>query len=49
MTYHFKAKIYKTALNWAVDVPHPIVQVMIPEKGYIRIKGQIKGFELYKP
>lgn len=45
MTYHFKAKIYKTGINWAVDVPYSIVQGMIPEKGYIRIKGQINGFE----
>ncbi|KQB99719.1 DUF1905 domain-containing protein [Pedobacter sp. Hv1] len=45
MTHHFKAKIYKIGINWAVDVPASIVQEMIPEKGYIRIKGQINGFE----
>lgn len=45
MTYHFKAKIYKTGINWAVDVPQTIVREMTPEKGYIRIKGQINNFD----
>ncbi len=44
-TYHFEAKIYKIGINWAVDVPASIVQEMTPEKGYIRIKGQINSFE----
>lgn len=44
MDYQFKAKIYKIGINWAVDVPQSIVQEMIPEKGYIRIKGQINDF-----
>lgn len=44
-SFNFKAKIYKIGINWAVDVPASIVQEMIPEKGYIRIKGQINGFE----
>ncbi|RYG16482.1 MAG: DUF1905 domain-containing protein [Chitinophagaceae bacterium] len=43
--YHFKAKIYKTGINWAVDVPLKISEQMLPEKGYIRIKGQINGFD----
>lgn len=45
MGHHFKAEIYKIGINWAVDVPAAIVQEMIPEKGYIRIKGQINGFD----
>lgn len=45
MAYQFKAKIYKIGINWAVDVPQSIVQEMIPEKGYIRIKGQINDFD----
>lgn len=45
MAYHFEAEIYKTGINWAVDVPSEISQQMVPEKGYIRIKGQINGFD----
>ena len=45
MSYQFKAKIYKIAMNWAVHVPPSIVQEMMPEKGYIRIKGQINNFD----
>lgn len=42
---NFKAKIYKTGINWAVDVPTAITEKMLPEKGYIRIKGQINNFD----
>lgn len=45
MEYHFKAKIYKTGINWAVDVPLEISSQLKPEKGYIRIKGQINDFD----
>jgi len=45
MKFHFTAKIYKTGINWAVDVPEEISKQMLPEKGYIRIKGQINGFD----
>ena len=45
MIYQFDAKIYKIGINWAVDVPQSIVQEMTPEKGYIRIKGQINDFD----
>lgn len=45
MAYHFEAKIYPTGINWAVDVPFEISEQMVPEKGYIRIKGQINGFD----
>jgi hypothetical protein len=45
MMFQFTAKIYKTGINWAVDVPEEISKRMLPEKGYIRIKGQINGFE----
>lgn len=45
MSYQFEAKIYKIGINWAVDVPHSIAQKMTPEKGYIRIKGQINDFD----
>ncbi len=42
---HFIAKIYKIGINWAVDVPGEISDQMMPEKGYIRIKGLINGFD----
>lgn len=45
MTHHFKAEIYKTGINWAVDVPLSITDCLTKEKGYIRIKGQINGFD----
>ena len=44
MTHHFKAEIYKTGINWAVDVPLSIIDKLTKEKGYIRIKGEINGF-----
>lgn len=42
---HFKAKIYKTGINWCVDVPSRISEQLEKEKGYIRIKGLINNFE----
>ena len=39
--YHFSAKIYKTGINAAVDVPKPITDALQPVKGYIRITGTI--------
>jgi hypothetical protein len=45
MKFSFKAKIYKTGINWCVDVPARISQQMIAKKGYIRIKGQINNFD----
>jgi len=44
MTYRFKARIYKIGINWAVDVPKNITEKLIPNKGYIRIKGEINDF-----
>lgn len=45
MTYRFKATLYQTGINWAVDVPVTITQRLEKEKGYIRVKGQINGFD----
>lgn len=45
MGYQFTAKIYKIGINWAVDVPPEISAQMQTEKGYIRIKGQLNGFD----
>ena len=44
MEYRFTAKIYQTGINWAVDVPVQIMHYMLPDSGYIRIKGEINGF-----
>jgi hypothetical protein len=48
MKYHFKAKIYKTGINWCVDVPVKITKKMVAEKGYIKIKGKINSFDFAK-
>ena len=48
MKHHFKAVIYKTGINWCVDTPAAIAKKLIAEKGYIRIKGQINGFDFSK-
>jgi hypothetical protein len=48
MSAHFKSKIYKVGVNWCVDVPVRITKEMVPEKGYIKIKGQINGFDFSK-
>lgn len=45
MKHQFKAKIYKTGINWAVDVPKEITDSLSPEKGYIRVRGQINDFD----
>lgn len=45
MKHQFKAAIYKTGINWCVDVPADITQTMQADKGYIRIMGAINGFE----
>jgi len=41
--HHFSAKIYKTGINAAVDVPKEITDALQPVKGYIRISGTING------
>jgi hypothetical protein len=43
MKYTFKARIYKTGINWCVDVPERITLKLQATKGYIRIKGTING------
>lgn len=43
--HSFKAKIYKVGINAVVDVPDTVSGEMEPEKGYIRIKGTINGFD----
>lgn len=42
--YRFKAEIYKTGINYCVDVPENITSEMTATKGYIKIKGSINTF-----
>ncbi len=48
MELKFKAKIYKVGINACVDVPESVTEKMTPEKGYIKVKGLINGFEFFK-
>ena len=48
MKHTFKAKIYKTGINWCVDVPTAITELLTAEKGRIKIKGQINNFDFTK-
>ncbi|WP_158561326.1 YdeI/OmpD-associated family protein [Emticicia sp. C21] len=45
MIHSFQAKIYPTGINWAVDVSEEITSQLQKQKGYIKIKGQINGFD----
>ncbi len=47
-SYTFKAVIYKTGINFAVDVPLDITSQLKAVKGYIRIKGTIDKFPFTK-
>ena len=44
MKFGFRAKIYKVGINLCVDVPRRITAQMIPNRGYIPVKGKIKGY-----
>lgn len=44
----FTGKIYKTGINWCVDVPLEVTEQLYAEKGHINIKGQINGFDFIK-
>lgn len=46
--YRFKAEIYKTGINYCVDVPENITSEMTVTKGYIKIKGTINTFPFNK-
>jgi hypothetical protein len=43
MKFKFSAKIYKVGINPCVRVPFKITDKMTPSKGYIPVKGTIKG------
>lgn len=44
MNHQFSAVIYKTGINWCVDVPPQIISELRADRGYIYIKGTINGF-----
>ncbi|MBD8347666.1 DUF3795 domain-containing protein [Dysgonomonas sp. HGC4] len=46
--YTFDAQIYKTGINWCVDVPMEVTDQLICKKGKIDIKGEINGFSFIK-
>jgi len=46
--FEFTGKIYKTGINWCVDVPPKITALMTAGKGRIKIQGQINGFYFTK-
>lgn len=41
----FSATLYKTGINAAADVPQDITGKLKPDKGYIKIRGTINGFD----
>jgi hypothetical protein len=48
VAYTFKATIYKTGINFAVDVPVGITSALKVGKGYIRVKGTVNKFAFTK-
>jgi len=48
MEHSFKARIYKTGINWCVDVPSKIIKQLAADKGRFHIRGQINGFDFTK-
>jgi len=46
--YSFKAEIYKTGINFCVDVPENITSKLKAVKGYIKVKGTVNGFGFTK-
>ena len=43
MKFTFKAKIYKVGINPCVKVPRRITKEMMPNRGYIPVRGEIEG------
>lgn len=48
MKFQFKAKIYKVGINPCVKVPFRITDKMVPEKGYIPVKGKIANHPFHQ-
>jgi hypothetical protein len=47
-SYTFKALIYKTGINFAVDVPVDITSGLAAAKGYVRIRGMVNNIPFTK-
>jgi hypothetical protein len=47
-TQTFRARIYKTGINFAVDVPARITASLEVVRGYIRIRGTVNDFPFIK-
>ncbi len=46
--YSFKGAIYKTGINFCVDVPDSITSKLVAVKGFIKIKGTVNRFPFKK-
>lgn len=46
--YNFHATIYKTGINFCVDVPREITSELKAVKGYINVKGTVNGVYFIK-
>ena len=46
--YKFNARIYKSGINFVVDVPEIITSKLKVVKGFIKIKGTVNGFPFHK-
>lgn len=46
--YRFSATIYKVGINPCVDVPVVVTDQLKKVKGYIKVRGQINGFDFKK-
>lgn len=46
--YKFNARIYKSGINFVVDVPELITSKLNVVKGYIKIKGTVNNFPFSK-
>lgn len=46
--YNFKGEIYKTGINFCVDVPENITSRLAAVKGFIKVKGMINHFPFKK-
>lgn len=46
--YKFNARIYKSGINFVVDVPEIITSKLNVVKGYIKVKGTVNNFPFNK-
>ncbi|MEJ7557866.1 MAG: DUF1905 domain-containing protein [Pedobacter sp.] len=46
--YKFKARIYRSGINFVVDVPELITSKLTVVKGFIKVKGTVNDFPFHK-